>query len=140
MGTTKGQKRELVFFFYGRIKDLSWDPGRLFWPYQTSLPDYTTAKGRAILRAHHPPLMLVVSKWAQVLPEDFQFPWADVWDVGGACKESGLLWRLTHCTVAVKVWHVVILPTIVLDCLVCNTTAPKSVVHHFWKCSKSERI
>jgi hypothetical protein len=123
VGTTRDQKREPVLFLYGRINDLSWDPCRLFWPDQTSFLDYITAKGRAILRTRHPPFTLAISKWAQVLPRDFQFPWADVWDVEQARKESGLLWRLAHRTVVVNVWHSVISSTIILDCPVCNTTA-----------------
>jgi hypothetical protein len=84
--------------------------------------------------------MLVVSKWAQVLLEDFQFSWAKIWDVGQARKESSLLWRLAYRAVAVNVWRSVISSTIVLNCLVCNTSAPELVVHHFWKCLEFKRV
>jgi hypothetical protein len=74
IATTHGQKKVPVLFFYGLVKEFLWDPGRFSWSDQTGFLDYSTTKGRAILKARHPPLQLAITKWPHALFQDFRFP------------------------------------------------------------------
>jgi hypothetical protein len=69
----RGQQKTPVHFFYGKIRDLQWDLAKLLWPDGNSLLEYTTQKGRAFLRDRHSS-QLATTKWAAILPPDFNFP------------------------------------------------------------------
>jgi hypothetical protein len=46
----RGQRKRPVLFFYGKVTDLCFDPSRLKWSDQSSLLDYSTQRGRTLLR------------------------------------------------------------------------------------------
>jgi hypothetical protein len=87
----RGPKKVQVLFFYGRVRDLSFDPARLVWSDKSNLLAYTTQKGRALLCNQHSPPAMAATKWNVILPPDFKFQWAEVWDTKWAQKEATLL-------------------------------------------------
>jgi hypothetical protein len=69
----RGPKKRKVLLFYGRIKDLRWDPDMYTWPGQQPLMSYNTKLGRDLLRKSKPPLRLAQDKWPNMLPPNFEF-------------------------------------------------------------------
>lgn len=51
IATTKGQRKTPVLFFYGKLRELTWNLGHILWADHSGLPDYSMAKGRAILKS-----------------------------------------------------------------------------------------
>jgi hypothetical protein len=70
----------MVQFFFGKIRDLAWDPARTMWRNQKSLLDYSTQLGQTLLCDRYLPLDLVISRWKLILPPQFTFAWQEVWD------------------------------------------------------------
>jgi hypothetical protein len=52
-----------------------------------------------------PHLALVQTKWRDVLPNNFQLHWNNVWEKGRGRKEAGFMWQIWHKAVAVNVWR-----------------------------------
>jgi hypothetical protein len=138
--TSRGQRKLEVFFFYGRLSDLRFDPGRLTWSDQSPFLDYSTQKGRALLKARHTPPDLAKTKWPMVLSEDFHLNWAEVWTTGRARKEAHLVWQMWHRAVATNVWRGVISPNIDITCPMCELNEPENILHRFWFCPMSQLV
>jgi hypothetical protein len=62
VSTTRGQRKLVIHFFYGRVSDLLFDLARLSWTDNVPFLDYSTPKGRDYLRRRHAPLQLAASK------------------------------------------------------------------------------
>jgi hypothetical protein len=67
---SKGQKlrKYQVNLFYGRMDQLTWDPGRIRWPGNTPFMSYNTKQGRELLRKRHNIPNPVEQKWGGILP------------------------------------------------------------------------
>jgi hypothetical protein len=52
----KGPKKKAILLYYGKIRDLTWDPTRLQRPGNLEFMQYSTKLGRKLLRQRHPPL------------------------------------------------------------------------------------
>jgi hypothetical protein len=123
-----------VLFFYGWISELTWDSACLSWHDHFGFLEYTTAKGRMLLRARTAPPQLALFKWLAILPEDFDFLWSEIWDAERAWKEFGLIWKIAHKVVVVNEWREKISPTIPQACPMCASGVAKLVIHRFWSC------
>lgn len=102
--------------------------------------DYSTQKGRAILRRTHPPPEVAATKWDSILPPDFDFQWGSIWDNRRIRKESDLLWRICHKALAVNHWRGKISPTIDTSCPICKCNAAETIAHRFWDCPDTQRV
>jgi hypothetical protein len=102
MTCTRGQCKLPVQFFYGRISHLTFNSARALWHDYSSILDYSTPKGRALLYTRHPVENLATKKWKLILPTRFQFAWADNWESIRARKETMLVWQLWHKAVAIN--------------------------------------
>jgi hypothetical protein len=142
---TKGPKKKSIFLYYGRIRELEWDPARFEWPkvlgYQQSTDFllYTTKLGRELLRKRLPPLDLTATKWANTLPANFRFGWSTVWAKERGKKEAGFMWQIWHKAVAVNVWRGRISDNIDTRCPCCNSGAEESIIHRFWYCQPAHQ-
>jgi hypothetical protein len=50
----RGPKLKKILLFYGRIKDLEWDLGRIVWSNMKPLMSYSTRMGREFPRKRKP--------------------------------------------------------------------------------------
>jgi hypothetical protein len=64
----RGQKKTVVMFYYGRIRDLDWDPARVTWSDSTPFMEYSTQKGQELLRNRTTPPNLAQKSWNLILP------------------------------------------------------------------------
>jgi hypothetical protein len=110
------------------------------WLDGSGLLEYTTQKGRSILRKRHTPPQLALTKWPSMLPPDFSFSWAEAWDSECSCKESSLIWRLWHQALPVNVWRGKISQAIVKLCPVCDSGQEETNVHCFWTYVHSQEV
>lgn len=91
----KGPQQQPVFFFYGPVAELCWDPHKLCWPSPKGpVPffGYTAKLGRERLRAKHIIPGPVRTKWQGILHGDFCLRWNTAWIKHRISKEAGLLW------------------------------------------------
>jgi hypothetical protein len=136
--TTKGPRRKSILLYYGKIRELNWDPARLKWPGDVDFLKYSTKLGRDLLRKRHLPLQLVFKKWPQTLLDNFRFRWTNIWDHERQRKEAGLIWQIWHKAVAVNVWRGRISHQIDTTCSVCPNGEDETVLHRFWDCPTSQ--
>jgi hypothetical protein len=83
---TQGQRKLPICFFYGKISHLTFDLARATWLDYSSILDYSTPKGRALLCTCRPVEDLATKKWKLILPARFQFAWEDNWESTRARK------------------------------------------------------
>lgn len=124
--TSRGQKKLPVLMYYGKIKELIFDPQRIRWPNQKPFLQYTTKMGREILAKKHPLLQLAQSKWQGVLNVNYKFSWNNTWDAERVSKEGRLIWQLWHKAVAVNTWRSKIANSIDITCPVCRNGQEES--------------
>lgn len=127
VATKRGQKQTEILFYYDRVRALQWDPNRLFWSDHNPFMDYSTQKGRALLRRTHPPPQVAERKWNCTLPADFDFRWAEIWDSRRIRKEAELSWRISHQALAVNHWRGKIFPAIDTSCPVCSDPEEETI-------------
>jgi hypothetical protein len=109
---TKGPRKLVTLFFYGRCDQLEWDPNRYKWEEATNANmflAYSSNMGRRLLKRHHVVPNVIERKWIGVLPLNFKLRWDNVWDKERVSKEAGLIW---HRAVAVNEWRSVANPRI----------------------------
>jgi hypothetical protein len=136
----KGPKKRIILLFYGKIRELVWDPARLRWPEKVEFLHYSTRLSRKLLRKRQPPLQLARRKWSPTLPDDFKFRWSTIWDHERQKKEVGLMWQIWHKAVVVNVWRGKISPNIDVSCTVCDSGQDETVLHRFWDCIASQQV
>jgi hypothetical protein len=134
----RGPKRNLILLYYGKIKDLSWDPARLQWPRGKELLHYTTQLGRDLLRKRQPQLTLATAKWPTLLPATYRFRWKQIWTPERSKTEAGFIWQLWHKAVALNAWRGRFTPQVDTTCPICQTGAVEDTVHRFWRCEFSQ--
>jgi hypothetical protein len=134
----RGPKLKKILLFYGRVKDLEWDPGRIVWSSMKPFMSYSTRMGREFLRKRKPVVPVAQKKWSNVLQPTFQFKWANTWDPERAGKEAGFIWQIWHRAVAVNEWRGRISIRINHSCPVCNSGVVESVLHRFWDCTHAK--
>jgi hypothetical protein len=134
----KGPKKRKVLLFYGKVRNLKWNPGRVFWTGSKLLMSYSTQMGRQMLRKRNPVVQTAQRKWSNILPPTFQFKWSNTWDPERAGKEAGFIWQLWHHVVAVNEWRGRISAQIDRSYLVCNTGVTESMLHRFWECDQAK--
>ena len=86
------------------------------------------------------PPQLAFFEWPAVLPEDFDFPWFEIWDTEQSRKESELIWKIAHKAVVVNEWRGEISPTIPQACPTCASGVAELVIHRFWSCPQALRM
>jgi hypothetical protein len=127
----KGPRKKTILFYYGKIRELTWDPAKLKWPEGVEFLHYSTKLGRKLLQQRQPPLQLLRRKWSEALPGDFRFQWSTVWD------HERQIW---HKAVAVNVWRGKISQRINVSCPMCGASQSETVLHRFWECDSSQQI
>jgi hypothetical protein len=140
VSSKRGQKKVVVRFFFGRIRDLDWDPSRFRWSDHQGILDYSTQQGRSLLRACYNTPDLAATRWNLILPPRFQFAWGDAWTSERARKEAMLIWQLWHKAVAVNVWRGKISNQVDKCCPMCSTNEDETVLHRFWSCEDSQQL
>jgi hypothetical protein len=146
VSVVKGQKlkRYQVNFYYGRVDQLTWDPGRICWPSGIPLMSYSTKMERELLRKRHIIPNIAEQKWSGILPPSLEFKWKHVWNRSRTRKEAGLFWTIWHLAVPVNKWRghidiqrrirVLLRPPVNQVCPTCNTGLKETVLHRFWEC------
>lgn len=94
--TSKKQGKIPTLLYFGKVRDLSFDPFRVQWNGDINFFQYTTKIGRQLLSDRHPPIQLAVSKWYGILDENFRFNWRNIWDPQRVNKEAMLIWQVWH--------------------------------------------
>jgi hypothetical protein len=136
----KGPRKRKILLYYGKTRNLDWDPTRWKWPGSIDFMKYSTKMGRELLRKRHPPLQLAQHKWQPILPVDFRFRWTNVWDHERQRKEAYLLWQVWHRAVAINTWRGKISINIDKSCVVCQQGVEETVLHRFWTCQGSQTV
>lgn len=136
---TRGPRKLITNFYYGKTALLEWDPQRFAWPGNVPFLMYTSKLGRHWLTGKHELPDVVTRKWRGILPGGFRLRWASIWDRQRVRKEAGLLWRLWHRAVEVNEWRGVINENLVQDCVVCRTGARETALHCFWECEMAKK-
>jgi hypothetical protein len=134
----RGPQKEKVHLFYGKVRELHWDPGRLLWPKGKPFMEYTTQLGRKLLRDKRVIPDIPRLRWSDTLPSSFVFPWKANWAPERASKESGLIWQVWHKALAVNTWCAKITPQVDTDCFVCTSRLPENIPHRFWDCTQAQ--
>jgi hypothetical protein len=134
----RGPKKKQILLYYGRVRDIDWDPARFKWPQNKDFMHYTTTLGRDLLRKRQPPLTLATSKWPNILPGNFRFKWKQLWSSERSKTEAGFIWQIWHKSVALNAWRGRFSPNIDITCPVCQTGAVEDTVHRFWHCRSSQ--
>ena len=135
----KGPKKSSIWWYYGPISKLIWDPGRLQWPEAKEFMKYTSNQGRDLLRRQTITPNVVERKWAGILPTNYKLRWNNLWDTERVRKEAGLMWSIWHKAVAVNVWRGAISKEIDQSCPVCLKGIRETVMHTFWECEAAQK-
>ena len=135
----KGPKKTSIWWYYGPISKLVWDPGRRQWPEAKNLMKYTSNQGRELLRQRTNTPNVIVKKWVGILPSDYKLRWNNIWDTERVRKEAGLIWMVWHKAVAVNAWRGAISQEIDQSYPVCLRGIRETVMHSFWECEDSRR-
>ena len=130
----KGPKKSSIWWYYGPISKLVWDPHRMQWLEAKDFMKYTSNQGRELLRRQTNMPNVVEKKWARVLPTNYKLRWNNIWDTERVRKEAGLMWMIWHKVVAVNAWRGAISQEIDQSCLVCLRGIRETVMHRFWEC------
>lgn len=102
--------------------------------------DYSTQKGRAMLRRVHSPPAVAEQKWDRILPIDFDFQWTAIWDNRRIRKEADLLRRICHKALAVNHWRGRISTTVDTSCRVCTSNEEETIIHRFWDYPTTQKV
>ena len=135
----KGPKKSSIWWYYGPISKLIWDPGRLQWPEAKEFMKYTSNQGRDLLRRQTITPNVVERKWAGISPTNYKLRWNNLWDTERVRKEAGLMWSIWHKAVAVNVWRGAISKEIDQSCPVCLKGIRETVMHTFWECEVAQK-
>ena len=136
---TKGPKKTAIWWYYGPISKLVWEPGRLHWPKAKDFMKFTSNQGRELLQCQASIPNVVEKKWAGVLPTNYKLRWNNIYDTERVRKEAGLMWMIWHKAVAVNVWRGVVSPEIDQNCPVCLRGIRETIMHRFWECLAAQR-
>ena len=136
---TKGLKKTAIWWYYGPISKLVWDPGRLHWPEAKDFMKFTSNQGRELLWRQASIPNVVEKKWVGVLPTNYKLRWNNIWDIERVRKEAGLMWMIWHKVVAVNMWRGVVSPEIDQNCPVCLRGIRETIMHRFWECPAAQR-
>ena len=135
----KGPKKTPILLYYGMIRKLDWDPGRMYWPEAKEFMRYSSKQGRELLQRQARIPNVVVRKWAGVLPADYKLRWNNVWDTERTRKEAGLMWMIWHKAVVVNAWRGAISQEVDQSCPVCLRGTKETVMHGFWECPAAQK-
>ena len=131
-------RKAKILLFYGRIRELIWDPYRYQWANKKPLIEYTTKSGKEFFQKRKPVDNIPQLIWNDTLPMGFTFRWKANWEADRASKESELVWQIWQHAVAVNEWRVKIFSQIKTKCLTCCSRTPESFLHLFWACPQAK--